>query len=556
MSDEQSDSETVDTHLPCDDCGSSDALSLYTDGHTHCFSCGAYHPGEEGTKLTPRKRASSDLLPMGDYAAIASRGITEDTCRHFGYTVGRMGEKKCHIAAYRNQDGDIAAQHVRLKGKQFPWFGDKKNLQLFGQHKARDGAPKVIITEGEIDAMSVHQIVNAGKSSRWACLSVTSGAKGAKKDIANNLTFLEKADEVILMFDNDEKGIEAARECARMFKPGKCKIATLPLKDANDMLREGRAGEVIDAIFGAKEYRPEGVVRLSDMTEEILTDPVMGMPWFLPSLTDATYGRHFGELDALGAGTGVGKTDFLTQQITYDLTELKLKVGIFFLEQQPAETGRRLAGKLKGRRFHVPTEKLPADQQWTTDELREGLEELEAEGDLYLYDSFGVAEYDSIEETIRHLYHANGVRVFYLDHLTALAAQQDDERKALERIMSQLGGLVKEIPIYILIVSHLSTPEGKSHEEGGRVMIKHFKGSRSIGFWCHHMFGMERNQQAEDINERQTTTFRCLKDRVTGQSTGMTFALGYDESTGRLYEKTSDEEWGPDDEYDGGEPAF
>jgi twinkle protein len=52
--------------------------------------------------------------------------------------------------------------------------------------------------------------------------------------------------------------------------------------------------------------------------------------------------------------------------------------------------------------------------------------------------------------------------------------------------------------VMLTFVSHLATPEGKPHEEGGRVMIRHFKGSRAIGFWCHFMFGLERNQQDQD----------------------------------------------------------
>ena len=35
------DSEFV-SHLPCEKCGSSDANSLYSDGHTYCFSCNTY----------------------------------------------------------------------------------------------------------------------------------------------------------------------------------------------------------------------------------------------------------------------------------------------------------------------------------------------------------------------------------------------------------------------------------------------------------------------------------------------------------------------------------
>ena len=473
---------------------------------------------------------AEDLLPIGDFAS--TRGISEQTMRLYGYTVGNMGKKKCHIAPYRNKAGDTVAQHIRLKGKEFPWIGKKKELQLFGQHLARKGASKIIITEGELDAMSVAEIL-LGSKGRFTAMSVGGGAKGAKKDIAENLPFLETANEVILMFDNDDVGREAAEECARMFSSGKCKIATLPLKDANDMLRAHRGPEVVDAIFSAKEWRPEGVVKLADIREDVIAEPELGLPWWHSGLNDAVYGRRYGELDALGAGTGVGKTDFLTQQVAYDLQELHQKVGVFFYEQQPRETGRRLAGKVAGKRFHLPSTE---DSPWEPSELAEALDELDTSGGLYLYDHFGSADYDLTEETIRYMRHAHDVRIFYIDHLTALAAQEDDERKALETIMAKLGGLVKELDIWVCLVSHLATPEGKAHEEGGRVMIRHFKGSRSIGYWCHHMFGMERDQQAEDEEDRSLTTLRVLKDRVIGTSVGSTFRMGYDHEAGRLLE--------------------
>ena len=42
------------------------------------------------------------------------------------------------------------------------------------------------------------------------------------------------------MFDNDEPGKIAAQECSKLFTPGKCKIATLPRKDANEMWSRGK----------------------------------------------------------------------------------------------------------------------------------------------------------------------------------------------------------------------------------------------------------------------------------------------------------------------------
>jgi twinkle protein len=50
------------------------------------------------------------------------------------------------------------------------------------------------------------------------------------------------------------------------------------------------------------------------------------------------------------------------------------------------------------------------------------------------------------------------------------------------------------------------------------------------------MLGLERDKQASDSIMRQTTTFRVLKDRYTGQATGEVFYLRYDGSNGRLFE--------------------
>ena len=40
-------STPVKIHQPCDECGSSDALSIYDDGHTYCFSCQNYARHEQ-----------------------------------------------------------------------------------------------------------------------------------------------------------------------------------------------------------------------------------------------------------------------------------------------------------------------------------------------------------------------------------------------------------------------------------------------------------------------------------------------------------------------------
>jgi twinkle protein len=473
--------------------------------------------------------SDKDFSPiMGHFKALPKRGITEETCRFFNYMVGTdpKTDKSVQLAPYFDAEGNVVAQKWRTADKNFGVVGKlKQALPLFGQHLWRDGGKKVVITEGEIDCMSVSQL----QGNKWPVVSVPNGASGAKKALQGALEWLERFDEVILMFDMDEPGRAAVSECAPLFSPGRCKVASLPLKDANECLTTGKGGLVIEAIWGAKPYRPDGIRSVSDLAEQAAEDLPTGAPWFLPTLTGLTNGRRDGELFAFGAGTGVGKTDLFTQSIAYDVMELGIATGVLYLEQPPVETVRRIAGKVAGKVFHVPGRATPEERRAAIGALADT--EL-----LHLYDNFGSTSWDTVKAKIRYMAVSLGCKHIYFDHLTALVASEEDERKALDNIMAEMAALALELRIKLHFISHLARPEGKPHEEGGRVQIRHFRGSNAIGMWSHFMFGLERNQQADDESDRGSSILRCLKDRNTGQATGKTIALAYDPDTGLISE--------------------
>lgn len=510
---------------PCDDCGSSDACALYDDGHTHCFSCGKTKSGTGGeTSAAPKKKKDRSLVD-GEVRALPKRFITEETCKKWGYRCGEMGGKPVQIANYHDDSGVVAAQKIRFADKSFTITGDTKQLGLYGRHLWRDGGKKIVITEGEIDALTVSQL----QQNKWPVVSVPNGAQGAAKSIAKASDWLENFEQVVFLFDDDDPGRKAALECAELLSPGKAFIGRIDgFKDANEALQAGHGAKVIDAIWSAKVFRPDGLIEIDDeFIDSIDEDVEWGLAWCFPTLNKATYGRRWGEVYALGAGTGIGKTDLLAQQIDFDINELKERVGGIFLEQKPKQTAVRVAGKGAGRRFHVP------DAGWTKIERRSSLASLKSK--LTMYDSFGETDWAVVKSKIRYMAVSQGIRLFYLDHLTAMA-DTSNEKESIEQIMKEMAGLANELNIIIHFVSHLSTPEGKPHEEGGRVMIKHFKGSRAIGYWSFLMIGLERDQQSRDESRRKVTIVRVLKDRYTGQATGLVFGLGYDESTGRLFE--------------------
>jgi len=498
---------------PCPSCGSRDNLARYSDGHGFCFGCGHYEHGDEEIQTVPAKPTH---FLTGEARALTKRALTEATCAKWGYHCG----DGVQIANYID-GGTIVGQKLRYPDKSFAVVGSITGL-LYGKHLWKEGGRRCYVTEGEIDAMSVSQVLDH----KWQTVSLPNGAQGAKKALAANLDWLNTFETVVLCFDMDEPGRKAIADCVGLFPPGKVRIVDLPLKDANEMLVAGRHEELVRCLWDAKLYRPDGIVTASDIEDKVLTPPEEGLPWCIPRLTAATYGRRYGECVALGAGTGIGKTTFITQQIAEDL-RAGHKVGVFAFEQMPAETVKRVAGQMVGKTFHIP------GTGWTQDELKASLKGLDG---LYLYDHFGACDWDVVKERIRYLRHNSDVRIFFLDNLTALAAAADDERKALEKLMAEVSSLCQELGIWLLFVSHLATPDGTPHEEGGRVTIRHFKGSRAIGYWSHFMLGMERDQQSDEAEERGKTVLRVLKDRYTGQATGLCINLDYDRTTGLLVE--------------------
>jgi twinkle protein len=517
---------------PCTPCGSSDANATYDDGHSYCFSCGAYGRGEGETPRTHTPKRNALMQPLtGECVGLARRKITEATCQKFGYIVATQGRTPVQAAPYYDDAGTLVAQKIRTADKQFRINGSLDDALPFGAHAWPKTGKKIVITEGEIDAMSMSQ----AQGNKWPVVSIASGAgPQVRKYIAKHKAYFCGFDEVVICFDMDEIGRRAAQEAAEIIGP-RSRIMELPegFKDANEMLVAGKVEDLITAMWRAKAYRPEGLVGLEDIRDKAQQAPQEGLPWPWPGLTTLTYGIQKPYIYTIGAAAGAGKTDLLHMIITHLLMVCGVHVGAFLLEEEPHTTGVRLASKVAKRLLHTP-------ESWDAGVFNRAFDALtDADGKLHLYDSFGMSDWDTVREKIEYLHGVEGVEYFVIDHLTAFAAGAEDERKTLESIMAEMSGLATRLKITIILVSHLATPEGAPHEEGGRVQLRHFKGSRSIAFWTFGAIGMERDQQAEDIDERHTTTIRLLKARGFGWNVGKTMNLRFDPDTGLLHESYS-----------------
>jgi len=509
-------------HEPCPACGSKDNLARYDDGHAYCFGCEYYEHGDESTK--PRR----DML-QGTAQPIASRKLSKKTCQKFGYIIAEKGGESVQVAQYFDERQNLIAQKTKDKNKNYSWSPTgMPDVGLYGQWLWRDGGKQITITEGEVDCLSVSQ----AQDNKWPVVSLSNGIASSVRQIKKNLEWLDKFERVNLCFDMDEPGRKYVEKVANLFAPGKARIVNLPLKDASDMLVAGRDKELIDCLWGAKPYNPDGIVAYDDMLEYLQRPKQKdSKPYPFEGLNEKTHGIRRGELVTVVAGTGVGKSQ-LCRQIAYSLLKTGERVGYIALEESVQRTLEGLMALEMKKVLHTDFRDWDTLSETERTEREDALHELRH---LYLYDHFGSIDSDNLLSRIRYLTKANDVSWIVLDHLSIMSSafHEGDERRMIDATMTNLRSLVQETNCGMILVSHLRRPSGdKGYEDGMPVTMNALRGSHSIGQLSDIVISVERNVTGDEQNVSKLVV---QKNRTTGL-TGPACFVRFDPSTTEMLE--------------------
>lgn len=538
------------SHQRCPDCDSSDALLINDDGSTKCFSCGKFTPSIDGGDFCPTELEHTKDFIKGITRAIPERCLESSTCSRYKYICGvDSNGKDVQVATYRNAKGEPVFQKVRYPDKSFKTIGKFEPL-LYGMHLFKGNTKKLIITEGEIDCLSVYQ-VNGGNP----VVSLPNGAGGAKKAIQHNLEFIEQFDEVILMFDMDDVGQKAVEDVVELISFGKVKIASLPEKDANACLQKGLIAEITTAIFRAHEYRPDGISFGGELWDDVNKPVEYGVDYPWQRMTELTYGIRKSEMLAIAAGTGVGKTSIITE-IAYELAiNQKAKVGIIRLE----DTRKKVTLDFMGKYLNLPIHK--PDIVISEADRKKAFDNTIGTERVFIYDSRGSKDFKKICNVIRQLVNGYGCEYIILDHIKVIldALSTNDKNEAANKIICDLNTLLLELNCFLIVNTHLrKTPVNtKSFEEGGRVNLDDFYGAGALKQYANYCIGIERNKNAVDKAEKHQIKLRFLKDRYTGEADGELVYLNYIPETGRVIQSVTQntindeiiEAFGESDEY-------
>ena len=538
-------------HIPCEECGSKDNNGLYEneDGSfsSYCFGCEV-----NKQKLDPEgipQEIIKEEKPVDNEFKISvaqinelpsiglrDRGVVKAVAEFYGLRVAKRSQLDTithHYYPYTKSDKIVGYQEREVANKRFMGVGYAKNdIQLQGQHLWPNGGGRtLVITEGFLDTLAASQMLSGKLSSnkRYPVVSLPNGAN--MKCVVNNLDWINSFKKVVLMLDQDDAGQKATREIASVIRPGHAYISKFSLKDASDMLLAGKELEFKEAYWNAQKFSPSDVVTASDARTILSKDnevPSIPYPDFAGELNMMEYGKRMGEITVFTSGTGMGKSQFLKEDLYSMMMTTDTKVGVVSLEESTRDTLMGLQSIYLNKRIHLP------DVQVTEEETEESLKWLEETcGErLVMLDHQGASVSDELMDKIRYLV-ALGCDYIYVDHITIAVSGESDQNRAIDAFMESLLKLAKGKQVWFGVVSHLRKTGGdkKSFESGGIPTDDDLKGSGSIKQIAFTIIALVRNKMSK--TKANETKVYILKSRYTGR-TGYAGKFTFDNKTGRL----------------------
>lgn len=493
-------------HQPCPYCESSDAFNYDKDKNVYnCFKCnkkGRYSDLENTNKVIAYVDNNTSYVPKNlvDGKYLPLRGITQKTMEEF------------NVLTYGDQQEYVypsGGKKVRiLSEKKFFAKDGFKGDELFGMNMFTAGcAKKVTITEGELDALSVAQML---KSSYINPVVSLPSANPSKKLWDNCHDWLNSFDQIVLSVDNDEAGNSVADKIAKMFPNKVYRVDHSKYKDANEFLQNGAAAEFKSAWWNCKKYTPENVLNTTDQFLSLYRDTPehQYVPTGIQALDDKIMGLMQGHFTVIKAPTGIGKTEVM-RFLEYNMLKRGIPIAAWHLEETKLRT---LLGLVSYELQDNLTRRDLIEEKKAEDLVVEAIKQLTKDElfyQFYLSDGQGA---DDLIDQIRFFSQAAGCKFVFFEPIQDVVAGTSEESKEqmLADLSVRLSKLAAELNVGIVTIAH-TNDDGQT------------KYCRMIGQRASVILDLKREKDSDSLEERNTTYITIEKNRPCSEegSAGM-----------------------------------
>ncbi len=537
---------------------SGDNLVIFDDEGKRCFACGFTVLSKEelirrgGYELVGKTFDKSVEDTIRNYSLDPNgfRGLTKKTCSKYRVR-HKYDDEGTMIEQYypATKEYELSGYKVRMNPKDFDAYGTTgKVCEMFGQFVFRNTNSKsVIVTGGELDALSAYQIMTDYQASKGndeyepiPVVSCTVGEQSTAKQMQSQYEWFNKFDKIILCLDNDDAGKAAMEECMLVLPKGKTYKLEMTLKDPNEYLTAGRTREFVSAYFSAKAIMPAGVIGSGELYGKMMgvaKCEKIPLPPFMRRLSDMLGGGiSLGHIINFASASGSGKTSVVNELLYYWMYNCNYKLGVVSMELNAGQYGLAMLGRHMG----IKINKMSAHEQiefLSRESTKLAISDLLTKDgvDRWMLVDDRDGSVEDMKAVVESLIIGCGCNVIILDPMSDIIEGLSNEDQSL--FIKWQKGMIKSHNVTFINVCHTrKTGSGeKAGSEGALLTEESIFGTSSIFKSSSANILFSRNKYAEDDVERNTINVRLSKNRAVGE-TGEAGKWFYDFKTSTIYD--------------------
>lgn len=387
---------------------------------------------------------------------LASRGITEAGAKAYrlGAEVKQFGDLLHNCVTFgwydTDQDGREIAVRTKLRS-----VHDKKCMTLepkgggysfFGWHLVTEDTQEVVLTEGELDAITVHQ------ETGMVAISLPNGTDSLMPDLVKKL---ERFRRIFLWLDDDKAGREALDKHIPKIGLDRSYViqtrggTSVGPKDANDALL---AGLSIKSLVASAKLRPHKEIvtpaKYREKVKDRLLNPdkYLGLP--IPGferLTKLLGGHRPTEITLVTGPTGFGKTTTVRQMVLNLCMEYQLPTLLCSFEIVNDVLLTDVARQLGGDG--------DLTKEGNADKVLDFIEALPIE----LTTFWGSTNVDEVIDACTYAVRVQGVRQIMIDNLQfmlSVQAKGSNKFDVQDEAIHKLRVFVNQLGVHLWLISH------------------------------------------------------------------------------------------------------
>lgn len=334
---------------------------------------------------------------------------------------------------------EVAVHRKYLKvdrpgGKKDSWATKGTKRCLFGKNLITSDNNEIIITEGEIDALSWHSWSLPG-------VSVPNGVSDFEW-VENDWEWLERFEKIYVCMDMDEPGKLCAPDICKRLGLHRCYIVSLPKKDVNECLVEGvTRDEMLKILADAKPIELDEIKKPDDFVEEVVdyyTKDFSKQGWETPWWPNLPWRVRRSEFTILSGFSGHGKT-YALNQLMLHLIKQGVRVMDASLEVKPGMT------------LYAMTRCAMAKKNSTKQEVEGCIDWLN--DSMFFLDCIGTVNINRLLHAMEYARKRHGIDVFVIDSLFKCGLSSEDYGSQRE-FVDRLTTFCNNTGAHVILVAH------------------------------------------------------------------------------------------------------